>query len=252
MRLIFPVLLALAAAVAVPPSARAQESDEALKKRIMDQIKEELAKKHKDILEKVSKAIDEELSGKAKPETKPEPAPTPKAGEPKSADKRVKDLERKLKALDDQREDILRDIRGIKREVEDADIIEDATKSGPQTRLEASDEFKSYFDTHEAATKLLKTDRDQAVKKFEKSIAGFKRLFYALRKADPDVARGMGVPSAYNVACGYALIGQNEKAIDWLEASIKAGYDDFDHMRADTDLDGLRKERRYLRLLADR
>jgi len=248
MRLIVPAFFALFAVVAAPLSARAQESDEALKARILEKVKKQLADEHKVILERVAKAIDEELAGGAKPEPKPNPDPAPRTPE-----KRIKDLERKIKALDDQREDLQRDIRGIKREIEDAEIIEDATKAGPQTGREAQDEFKSYFDTHDAATKLLKTERDQAVKKFEKSIAGFKRLFYALRPAgNAELMRGLGVPSAYNVACGYALIGQNEKAIDWLEISVKAGYDDFDHMRQDSDLDGLRKERRYLRLLADR
>ncbi|MBI3855865.1 MAG: hypothetical protein HY293_09275 [Planctomycetes bacterium] len=62
----------------------------------------------------------------------------------------------------------------------------------------------------------------------------------------------MGSISAYNVACGYALSGAKEEAIDWLEYSVKAGYNDFDHLRKDTDLDGLRNEKRYKKLLTDR
>jgi hypothetical protein len=256
MRLIFPVLLALAAAVAVPPSARAQESDEALKKRIMDGVKKQLAAERKAILERMSKVIDEELGGGAKPD----PAPGPK-----SPDKSLRDLERKLQALDDQRADVLRDIRGIKREAEDASIaketedlqrdIQKAVQNRDQqaftaVQKEVADEFKTYFDTHNEATNLLKKDRDQALKKFDKSIAGFKRLYYALR--GQPVMKGTAVPSAYNVACGYALAGNNEQALDWLWISIMIGYDDFDHIRQDSDLDGLRKERRYLRLLSDR
>ena len=57
--------------------------------------------------------------------------------------------------------------------------------------------------------------------------------------------------SAYNVACGYALSGKKQHALDWLEISVKGGYDDFEHMRADSDLDSLRKEKRYNKLLLD-
>ena len=57
--------------------------------------------------------------------------------------------------------------------------------------------------------------------------------------------------SAYNVACGYALAGDKSAALDWLEISVEGGYTDFEHMRDDPDLDSLRKERRYHRLLID-
>ena len=62
----------------------------------------------------------------------------------------------------------------------------------------------------------------------------------------------MGFTSAYNVACGYALSGQKEEALDWLELSIKAGFSKIDHLRKDPDLDSLRNEKRYKKLLADR
>ena len=232
-------LLSMAALVAVAPLARAQESEEQIKKRILDKVRERLDQEKKTILERMSKVIDEEFSGTRK-------APVA----PKATDKRIRDLERKLQQLDDQREDLQRDIRGIKRETEDRKIIQDAKNAPPENGQEAQADFKSAFDTHNEATKLLATDKSEAAKGFEKSIAGFKRLFYALK--DNPGASGLTVPSAYNVACGYALAGNSTEALDWLEISIKAGYDDWDHIREDSDLESLRKERRYLRIMADR
>lgn len=40
----------------------------------------------------------------------------------------------------------------------------------------------------------------------------------------------------YNLACGYALMGESEKAIEALEKSISFGYTDFGHLVKDTDL----------------
>jgi TolA-binding protein len=239
MRLIAAVL-AVAAAVACAPVARAQETDEQIKRRILDRVKERLAEEKKLILERMSKVIDEELSG----------GPKKEPAAPKTTDKRIRDLERKLQALDDQRDDLMRDIRDIKRETEDAKIIADAKKSPIESGQEGAEEFQDAFKAHNDATKDLESDKAKAAKGFERSIAGFKRIYYALK--DNDDAKQLTLPSAYNVACGYALVGKNTEAIDWLEIAIRHGYSDYDHMRKDTDLDGLRKERRFLRLLADR
>ncbi len=53
----------------------------------------------------------------------------------------------------------------------------------------------------------------------------------------------------YNLACAYALDGQTDAALDALETSIQCGWDDVAHMKADPDLDSLRKEDRYKELL---
>jgi tetratricopeptide (TPR) repeat protein len=244
MRLPAAAVFAFAALVAAAPAVRAQETDEQMKKRILDKVRERLQEEKKSILERMSKVIDEELSGGPKRDGPAAPAP------PAAQDKRIRDLQRKLQALDDQRDDIMRDIRGFRRETEDAKIIQDAKRSPPETMQEAQAEFKEAFDLHNEATSDLSSDKGKALKGFEKSIAGFKRLYYALK--DVPEANGLTLPSAYNVACGYALSGKSDEAIDWLEMAIKAGYDDWDHIRQDSDFASIRKERRLLRLLADR
>jgi hypothetical protein len=45
----------------------------------------------------------------------------------------------------------------------------------------------------------------------------------------------------YNLACKEALSGRKESAIVLLEEAIAAGYDDFQHMRVDPDLESLRE-----------
>ena len=83
-------------------------------------------------------------------------------------------------------------------------------------------------------------------KDFDASVRLFKRIYYQFPK-EP-----IGATSAYNVACGYALAGKKDEALDWLEIALAAGFRKIDHLRKDPDLDSLRQERRYRRLLTDR
>ena len=43
----------------------------------------------------------------------------------------------------------------------------------------------------------------------------------------------------YNLACSLALLGEAEKAIQELKKAVRRGYDDFRHMRKDSDLASL-------------
>lgn len=53
----------------------------------------------------------------------------------------------------------------------------------------------------------------------------------------------------YNLACAYSLGGLHDKAVDALEASIDAGFDDPVHIENDSDLDPIRSHDRYPRAL---
>ena len=45
----------------------------------------------------------------------------------------------------------------------------------------------------------------------------------------------------YNLACSYALLNQTRAALGSLTKAIDFGYDDFEHLKGDTDLDNLLK-----------
>ena len=53
----------------------------------------------------------------------------------------------------------------------------------------------------------------------------------------------------YNLACACSLAGQPEKALEALEKSVEAGFNDPDHMENDEDLDPIRKLDGYKRIL---
>ncbi len=76
---------------------------------------------------------------------------------------------------------------------------------------------------------------------YEKGLQIDKRLS-KLCKDDPLVH--------YNLACSYALTGQNEDAFSALFTAIKLGYSDFKHLGHDPDLKSLKTDPRFKKLLA--
>lgn len=54
----------------------------------------------------------------------------------------------------------------------------------------------------------------------------------------------------YNLACSYSLVGSVDAALKELEIAIKLGYRDIHHMEHDKDLERLRNDERYWRLIA--
>lgn len=75
------------------------------------------------------------------------------------------------------------------------------------------------------------------------------------RKAIPAYEKALelraGFPSdqAYNIACCYALLGDKENAIKWLEKSFEMGFRDLEHAQTDSDLQSLRGDPRFLRIV---
>jgi hypothetical protein len=76
---------------------------------------------------------------------------------------------------------------------------------------------------------------------FDEAIVEFRRMLWC----EPTNA-----VAAYNVACGHALSGRSEEALRALRRSLRCGYGDPTHMMADSDLDSLRADPRFARIMA--
>ncbi len=54
----------------------------------------------------------------------------------------------------------------------------------------------------------------------------------------------------YNLACSYARLNEKDKAFEWLNKSISAGFAQVKQFKADPDLDSLRGEARFQEVIA--
>ncbi|MHC4607131.1 MAG: TPR end-of-group domain-containing protein [Planctomycetota bacterium] len=227
------------AAVLLTGAASAQEGPEKaqdLKEKLLEKIREKIRAEHKKILQRVEEIIDEELkNAQAKKEEKKEAKEEEKKEDDAASvyEKKIRELERRIKKLEIEKTELALQKRHLERFKEDDPIAKRAKKDGP---LDG-----------EAATKLFDSALEAHRKKdFKTSIPDFKRIFYNFPQTP------LGATAAYNISCGYALDGDKDLALDWLEISVQFGFREFDHIRRDTDMDSLRGDIRYKRLLADK
>ena len=59
------------------------------------------------------------------------------------------------------------------------------------------------------------------------------------------------IDTMYNMACMHCLVGHKDKAYEWLEKAIDAGYDDADHLNSDDDFKTIRGEDRFRAIVKD-
>lgn len=53
----------------------------------------------------------------------------------------------------------------------------------------------------------------------------------------------------YNLACSYSLLGKIDEALSILKRAILLGYDDFAYLTKDKDLENVRKDARFGKLM---
>jgi tetratricopeptide (TPR) repeat protein len=88
-------------------------------------------------------------------------------------------------------------------------------------------------DWYDRAMKLHRKGRyDEAIADFEKAIEdGYRE----------DAA-------SYNIACGYALLGNKDKAFEWLHRAMNEGFDVGSYLKSDDDLESLHGDARWAEL----
>jgi tetratricopeptide (TPR) repeat protein len=88
-------------------------------------------------------------------------------------------------------------------------------------------------------------DANYGAKDYLRAIAAYEK--------ELDLRVGFPADAAYNIACCYALLGERENAIKWLEKALDLGYRHLEHAQTDSDLQSIRGDVRFQRLagLAD-
>ena len=77
-----------------------------------------------------------------------------------------------------------------------------------------------------------------------------KRYDEAIHAAAKAVELGYQPASAlYNIACAHALLGHKDEALQWLEKALNAGFRQDETLRGDTDLDALRDDTRFKKIV---
>lgn len=76
----------------------------------------------------------------------------------------------------------------------------------------------------------------------------FRRSIPAYEKS-LELGHGDPANAAYNIACNYALLGDREAALRWLERAFELKFLNLEHARTDSDLESIRNDARYRKLV---
>ncbi len=79
------------------------------------------------------------------------------------------------------------------------------------------------------------------------SLGKYERAVEALKRSNE---LGANATTMFNLACGYARLNDKAQALEWLEKSVQAGFNQPQGMSTDADLASLRDEARFKELVA--
>ncbi len=116
----------------------------------------------------------------------------------------------------------------------------------------AFDELKNYPRALHSFQKALKASRSYPGTYFYRGITfiNLKQYDAAIRDFKDALALNPEEAAAiYNIACAYSLKKDAPKSLVWLEKAFKKGFREFKHMKKDKDLDFIRKQKGYSKLL---
>lgn len=94
----------------------------------------------------------------------------------------------------------------------------------------------------------LDTDGDEGIAYYALAYLGRKEE--AIASIQKGLEKKSSASTLYNASCVYSILDEKEAGIEYLEKAIKAGYRDFKHIADDPDLDNIRGEEGYKRIVA--
>jgi len=97
---------------------------------------------------------------------------------------------------------------------------------------------------------MMNAYRQRDTKTYIKLLADFESNYSKLSKDEKDMYKNARANEIYNLCCTYSLLGDKPNALLYLEKSIQAGYTDYLHLKADSDMDNIRNEAKYKTLTA--
>lgn len=77
----------------------------------------------------------------------------------------------------------------------------------------------------------------------------FLEKYHLLKASDKNNFSGYYINAYYNLCCTYALLNNKKQALFYLDKSIKEGYSNYIHLREDSDLNNLRNESEYKKMI---
>lgn len=87
---------------------------------------------------------------------------------------------------------------------------------------------------------IKKADSCYEAKNYKLSTSLFEKAF----KSKPESKKNF-----YNASCAASLANDKKNSLKWLEIAVNNGFNSVDHIKSDTDLDNVRKEKKFKKII---
>ena len=87
---------------------------------------------------------------------------------------------------------------------------------------------------------IKKADSCYEAKNYKLSTSFFEKAF----KSKPESKKNF-----YNASCAASLANDKKNSLKWLEIAVNNGFNSVDHIKSDTDLDNVRKEKKFKKII---
>ncbi len=108
---------------------------------------------------------------------------------------------------------------------------------------------KTMNDLMEANDLYNEASEKKDYKLAESRLLNLQEVYYQLSESDQKEFDHIPAGILYDQACLYSLQNEKDKAIEALKNAIKAGYNDRNHIESDDDLENLKKDKRFIKLV---
>ena len=109
---------------------------------------------------------------------------------------------------------------------------------------------KEFEDFMNLSDSLMHKDyKEKSPKNYLLSLNRFNEEYSKLSDKDKDYYKGFRINAFYNLSCTYSLLNDKSNSIIYLNKSLEAGYNDYGHIQQDSDLDNIREEEAFLKLI---
>lgn len=112
---------------------------------------------------------------------------------------------------------------------------------------ESSNPFESFAGTQ--SNLFEKAYRQRDVAGYRQLLEDFIKKYTALNKQEQKTFSGYLQNAFYNLCCTHSLLNNKAMALEYLKKAIDAGYYNYSHMQEDKDLDNIRREAAFKKLL---
>jgi Transglutaminase-like superfamily len=115
------------------------------------------------------------------------------------------------------------------------------------TSFSQNNQYAEFASSHDSL--MMKAYYDRKPDRYLDVLNEFNQWYNQLPKGEQANYQGYKINALYNLSCTYSVLNDKENALLYLKRAIEAGYNNYGHMQEDSDLDNIRTDEAFTKML---